>query len=116
MQLSKRLTGTPAVMVGQMSSSMYMMMQMLQSSGQIPGGQGGMPEMPKDLTMEINANHPTIVNLNAVRKADPELAKQISLVFLEQVLTSSAIPFDQKESGDRTQRLMEHYMDEILGD
>ena len=29
-QLSKRLKDTPAILVGQMSSSMYMMMQMLQ--------------------------------------------------------------------------------------
>lgn len=32
-QLSKRLTNAPAILVGQMSSSMYSMMQMLQSSG-----------------------------------------------------------------------------------
>ena len=37
-QLSKRLKNTPAILQGQMSSSMYMMMQMLQSTGQIPGG------------------------------------------------------------------------------
>jgi HSP90 family molecular chaperone len=33
--LSKRLTNTPAIVVGEMSSSMFMMMQMLQSSGQL---------------------------------------------------------------------------------
>lgn len=32
-QLSKRLTNAPAILVGAMSSSMYGMMQMLQSSG-----------------------------------------------------------------------------------
>lgn len=32
-QLSSRLSATPAVVVGQMSSSMHMMMQMLQASG-----------------------------------------------------------------------------------
>jgi HSP90 family molecular chaperone len=38
-QLSKRLTNTPAIIVGDVSSSMYMMMQMLQASGQM-GGNG----------------------------------------------------------------------------
>jgi len=28
-------------------------------------------EMPKDLTLEINASHLTIVNLNTLRKEDP---------------------------------------------
>ena len=37
-KLSNRLKDTPALIVGQMSSSMYMMMQMLQQSGQLPGG------------------------------------------------------------------------------
>jgi len=35
-------------------------------------------DMPKDLTLEINPAHPTILNLNTLRKADPELAKEIA--------------------------------------
>lgn len=42
-----------------------------------------MPEMPRDLTLEINAAHPTIVNLNTLRKADPDFAREISLSFLD---------------------------------
>jgi hypothetical protein len=45
--------------------------------------EGGAPEMPKELTLEINTSHPTIVNLNILRKEDPEFAKEISLVFLD---------------------------------
>ena len=82
--LSKRLTDTPALLVGEVSSSMYMMMQMLQASGQMPGGgAGGAPEMPRDLTLEINVAHPTIVNLNTLRKADPDVAREVGLVFLD---------------------------------
>jgi|TARA_B110000285_G_C15031821_1_gene567163 hypothetical protein len=33
--------------------------------------EAGQAEMPKDLTLEINAAHPTILNLNTLRKADP---------------------------------------------
>jgi len=111
--LSKRLTNTPAILQGQMSSSMYMMMQMLQSSGQIPGG-GAAQEMPKDLTLEINDSHPTIINLNTLRKADPAFAKDLCLVFLDQVLTTSNIPYDLKESFGRNQKVMEAYLDENL--
>lgn len=50
--------------------------------------------MPSDFTLEINASHPTIVNLNALRKEDPELAVEISQTFLDQVLLSSNIPID----------------------
>lgn len=34
--ISKRLTETPAIITGQMSSSMRVMMQMLEQSGQAP--------------------------------------------------------------------------------
>jgi len=63
-----------------MSSSMMLMMQMLQSSGQLPGQA---PELPKDLTLEINAAHPTIVNLNHLRKEVPDVAAEVSRVLLD---------------------------------
>ena len=111
MKLSQRLTSTPAILVGQMSSSMYMMMQMMQSSGNMPGA---IPEMPKDFTMEININHPTIVNLNVLRKEQPGFAEEISKVFLDHVLVSSSIPADFRESHDRNQRAIEGFLDEAL--
>ena len=89
-----------------------MMMQMLQASGQLQ--QGGAPEMPKDFTLEINASHPTIVNLNIMRKADPALAKEVSLSFLDQVLLSSNIPLDIHEASERSQSVLEKYLDESL--
>lgn len=66
-KLSQRLTDLPAILIGKMSSQMFMMMQMMQMSNQ---GQGNIQNMefPKDLTLEINAAHPTIVNLNILRK------------------------------------------------
>merc|ERR1712178_263156 len=85
---------------------------MLQASGQLQAGSG--PEMPKDFTLEINASHPTIVNLNTLRKADPELAKEISLTFLDQVLLSSNIPLDIHESSSRSQTVLDKYLDESL--
>lgn len=109
-KLSQRLKATPAILVGQMSSSMYMMMQMMQSSGNMPG----MPEMPKDFTMEININHPTIINLNLLRKEQPKFAEEISKVFLDHILVSSSIPADFRESHDRNQKAIEGFLDEAL--
>lgn len=55
-------------------------------------------EPPSDLTLEINASHSTIVNLNTLRKEAPDFAKEICQVFLDQVLVSSNIPADFKET------------------
>ena len=73
-----------------------------------------MPEAPKDLTMEINASHPTILNLNTLRKADPDFANKISQNFLDQILTSSNIPFDAKEGAYRNQVMMESYLQDTI--
>ena len=70
--------------------------------------------MPKDLTLEINPSHPTIINLNEIRKAEPEFAKEISMVFLDQVLTHSNIPYDIKEGAGRTTKIMESYLNQSL--
>jgi HSP90 family molecular chaperone len=68
----------------------------------MPAGAGPV-ETPKDLTLEINPSHPTILNLNTIRKVEPEFAREICQIFLDQVLTSSSIPFDAKDSLDRNQ-------------
>ena len=47
---------------------------------------GGDNQMPKDLTLEINASHPTIINLNSLRKSEPDFAQDISKIFLDQIL------------------------------
>lgn len=62
-QISKRLKDTPALLTGQVSSSMRMMMQMVEAQGGAPQDQN-MKQMAKDNTMEINASHPIIANLN----------------------------------------------------
>jgi hypothetical protein len=44
-----------------------------------------MPEIdyPKDFTLELNAAHPIVTNLNILRKEDPEEAAKISKAFLD---------------------------------
>jgi len=67
--ISKRLTNTPALVSGQMSSSMRIMMQMMEQGGQMPGGMD-MNKLAKDNTLELNAGHPIVVNLNQLRKVN----------------------------------------------
>ena len=70
--------------------------------------------MPKELTLEINAAHPTIINLNTLRKAEPEFAKEISLMFLDQIMSANSLPFDAKSGQQRSQKLMEEYLGAAL--
>jgi hypothetical protein len=52
--------------------------------------------------------------LNEIRKADPQFAKEISLVFLDQILSHSNIPYDIKQGADRNAKMMESYLDQTL--
>lgn len=91
--LSKRLTDTPAVLVGQTSSSMRMVMQMMESM-QSGSGVGGGDSGGNDQTLEINATHPIIVHLNELRKDHSDKAEQIAKHMLENVMLVSGIPYD----------------------
>lgn len=111
--LSRRLKDTPAIVVGQMSSSMRVMMQMM---NQQSGDGGGMPNEQafKDQTLEINPAHPIIVNLNHLRKQDVKLASIVSKQVLDSVLLQAGIPFDTQKSTQRTFNLMEKMLDAEL--
>jgi len=75
--ISKRLKDTPALITGQMSSSMRMMMQMMEGSGQMPGGMD-LKKLAKENTLELNPAHPIIVNLNHIRKTNKEAASLVA--------------------------------------
>jgi len=70
---------------------MRMMMQMMEMQ------QGGNPDTsgPKEQTLEINAAHPLIVNLNYLRKVDMKTAGMVSKQLLDNILIQSGVPFDQ---------------------
>jgi hypothetical protein len=76
----------------------------------------GDPELPKELTMEINPSHPTILNLNTLRKADPQSAKELCLILMDQVMQAGQIPFETKSVHQRNQEMVERYMTETLRD
>ena len=90
--ISKRLTATPALITGQMSSSMRIMMQMMEQGGQTGGMD--MSKMAKDNTLELNAAHPMILNLNQVRKVNKDAAGLVARQLLDNVMVQSGIPFN----------------------
>ena len=77
-----------------MSSSMRMVMQMMeQGQGQVSTQQNPDSQF-NNQTLEINAAHPIIVNLNHLRKTDPALASIVCRQMLDNVLLQSGVPFD----------------------
>jgi len=68
--ISKRLTGSPAVLFGQVSSSMRMVMQMMD--------QEQANQQAKNNTLEINIKHPIVIGLNELRKTDSKTAKKVA--------------------------------------
>lgn len=110
--MSKRLVGPPAVAFGPMSSAMYMTMQMMaMQNSNDPNAQ---LEYPKDLTLEINGNHPTIVNLNEMRKKNINEAAEISKVFLDQVLLNNNVPLDISDANEKWRGTINKFLDESL--
>jgi len=57
------LKDTPAIVTGNMSSSMRIMMQMMESHGQL-NDSSQLDKIAKEQVLELNAAHPIVVNLN----------------------------------------------------
>ena len=103
--ISKRLREQPAVLVGQVSSSMRMVMAMMEAQNP-----GQMEQMNKNNTLEINPRHPIIVKLNALRKRDPKRAGALANQVMENVLLNSGIPFNLQESSKRNLNMLDDYL------
>ena len=69
--ISRRLKIAPAVLFGEVSSTMRMMMQMMNQSGSSNDDQ-------YKNTLEINAAHPMISKLNLLRKKDSKIASRVA--------------------------------------
>merc|ERR1712127_1146381 len=102
--ISKRLVDTPALLSSRVSSSMRMMMQMVEAQGGAPDP--SMKGMGKDNTMELNAAHPIIVNLNQLRKTDKVRAKLVAESLLDNVMIESNMPFDMQAGIDRRYKMI----------
>lgn len=109
-QISKRLKDTPALLTGQMSSSMRVMMQMIEAQGgQTPDAQ--MQAMARDNTLELNAAHPIIVNLNQLRKTNKVQASMVAQGLLDNVMIQSGIPYDMNQGIDRRYQMISQFLE-----
>jgi TNF receptor-associated protein 1 len=102
--ISKRLKDTPALVTGQMSSSMRVMMQMMEAQG--ASGGMDMNRLAKDNNLELNAAHPIIVNLNQLRKTNKVVATLVAKQLLDNVMVQSGIPFNINDGTDRQYKLI----------
>ena len=107
----KRLKDTPAIITGSMSSSMRIFMQMMESQGQMQQDPAQMDKMKKDQTMELNAAHPIVVNLNQLRKTNKPAAQLVARQFLDNVLIMSNIPYDLQAGTERQFKLISSYLE-----
>ena len=92
--ISKRLKDTPAIITGNVSSSLRMMMQMMESQGNIAEGSEQLNRARQESILELNAAHPIVVNLNQLRKVNKTASKLVARQFLDNVMVQSGIPFD----------------------
>jgi HSP90 family molecular chaperone len=102
--ISKRLKDTPALVTGQMSSSMRVMMQMMEAQG--ASGGMDMNRLAKDNNLELNAAHPIIVNLNQLRKTNKVAATLVAKQLLDNVMVQSGIPFNINDGTERQYKLI----------
>jgi TNF receptor-associated protein 1 len=101
-RVSKRLVGSPAVVVESdkfMTSSMRRMMKMMDREGAMP------PDAKPDL--EINPDHAMMVQLEKVRHTDAELAGQIAEQVHDQALIAAGLLDDPRTMLARMNSLIE---------
>jgi molecular chaperone HtpG len=99
---SKRLVGSPAVVVDSdthMTSSMRRMMKMLNREGEAP------PESKPNL--EINPDHAMLVRLNAIRQSDPALAGEVAEQIFDNALVAAGLLEDPRAMLGRLNGLLE---------
>ena len=101
--ISKRLTTAPAVIVGQVSSSMRAMLAMVDQSQY--------EQATRDQSLEINPNHPVVAKLNKIRKHDTETASMLLRELFDNVMLQSGIPYDVQKSSKRSYKLLEMLLD-----
>ncbi|EGR33010.1 hypothetical protein IMG5_063810 [Ichthyophthirius multifiliis] len=105
-QVSQRLSSSPAVIQSQMTSGMRQVMLMMDRTQNL--------EMAKNLTFEINPKHPLIVKINEVRKFEMDVASTILRQLCDNCLISSGIPTDNKKYNDRINVLMSKVLENAL--
>ena len=101
-RVSKRLVGSPAVVVESdrhMTSSMRRMMKMMNREGG--------PDLDAKPDLEINPDHAMMARLAQVRTADPALAGQIAEQVFDQALIAAGLLDDPRAMLTRMNSLLE---------
>lgn len=101
--ISKRLSTAPAVIVGQVSSSMRAMLAMVDQSQ--------FEQATRDQSLEINPNHPLITKINQIRKSDTQLASMVLKEMFDNVMLQSGIPYDVQKAAHRSYQVLETLLD-----
>ena len=78
--VSTRLTDSPAIVTGEMTSAVRQVMRMMEKDR-------SSDSMIRDQTMEVNPNHDIMRNLNQIRKTNPDLASSV----VHQILDNAMI-------------------------
>jgi TNF receptor-associated protein 1 len=101
--ISKRLANTPAVIVGEISSSMRAMLAMVD--------QEQFEQATKNQSLEINPNHTLMVKLNRLRQTDSETAGILLREVFDNIMLQSGIPYDINASTKRSFKVLEMLLD-----
>mmetsp|Transcript_4050 Transcript_4050/g.2998 ORF Transcript_4050/g.2998 Transcript_4050/m.2998 type:complete len:137 (-) Transcript_4050:99-509(-) len=80
--ISKRLKDVPAIVYGQVSTQMRLMMKMAEERDPTTGF-AQLQEMNRQNTFEVNASHPLIVKLNLLRKKNEKKAREMGKVLVD---------------------------------
>lgn len=99
---SKRLVGSPAVVVDSdthMTSSMRRMMKMMNREGEGPA--------ESKPNLEINPDHAMLVRLNAIRQSDADLAGQVAEQIYDNALVAAGLLEDPRAMLGRLNGLLE---------
>lgn len=104
--VSKRLSDSPAVIVSPMSSGMRQMMAFMD--------QNQFNESNRNLTLEINPTHPIILKLNKLRKTDTRSAIFNLRQLLDTCLLSTGLSFDVKSFLKRSQDYINEHLSSKL--
>jgi len=101
-RVSKRLVGSPAIALSsdsEMTVNMRRMMKAMQRDQETG------PEPKPDI--EINPDHPLIVNLESLRKSDAELGKTVAMQVADQALAAAGLLDDPRTMLGRMTGLLE---------
>eukprot|EP00826_Nyctotherus_ovalis_P009358 TRINITY_DN12465_c0_g1_i7.p1 TRINITY_DN12465_c0_g1~~TRINITY_DN12465_c0_g1_i7.p1 ORF type:complete len:406 (-),score=126.91 TRINITY_DN12465_c0_g1_i7:51-1268(-) len=103
---SKRLSASPGMILGEVSSSMRQIMTLL----------GQMDEMTRspDMQIELNVAHKLVRQINELRKSNQSMASLLVKGLLDYMMVSAAIPVDPVSTSTRNLQLIEQLADTAL--